>query len=145
MGVNNLLDLICQELELYRRLLAEQQEKIQLYLQGDLDLVTSSVESDKRILKELRAINQRLETELDGRDLSEIAAEMDSSESERLRAKIVELRKLTGELSRMNLQNHRYVQSSFGFTRAMLGEIFSDNVNYTQNGYLRSGQTVVEF
>jgi hypothetical protein len=145
MGVNNLLDLICQELELYRMLVAEQQQKIQLYLQGDLDLVTASIERDKRILEELRALNQELDSELDGRDLSEVASTMDPAASDKLRTKIVELRQLTGELSRMNLQNYRYVQSSFGFTRAMLGEIFSENVNYNQNGYLRSGQSVVEF
>jgi len=145
MGVNNLLDLICQELELYRMLVAEQQQKIQLYLRGDLDLVTASIERDKKILEELRALNQQLDSELDGRDLSEVASGMDSTASDRLRAKIVELRQLTGELSRMNLQNYRYVQSSFGFTRAMLGEIFSENVNYNQKGYLQSGQSVVEF
>jgi len=145
MGVNNLLDLICQELELYRMLVAEQQQKIQLYLRGDLDLVTASIERDKKILEELRALNQQLDSELDGRDLSEVASGMDSTASDKLRAKIVELRQLTGELSRMNLQNYRYVQSSFGFTRAMLGEIFSENVNYNQKGYLQSGQSVVEF
>jgi flagellar biosynthesis/type III secretory pathway chaperone len=70
---------------------------------------------------------------------------MDSSENDMLRTRIEELRRLTSELSRMNLQNYRYVQSSFGFTRAMLGEIFSENVNYNQNGYLQTGQTFGEF
>jgi len=145
MVANNLLDLICQELELYRLLVAEQKQKIDLYLQGDLDKVKSSMGRDKNVLEKIRALNRRLNTELDGQALSDIAAAMDSSENEMLRTRIEELRRLTSELSRMNLQNYRYVQSSFGFTRAMLGEIFSENVNYNQNGYLQTGQTFGEF
>jgi len=142
---DNLLDLICQELDLYRLLLTEQKQKISLYLQGDLDLVKSSMERDKNLFEGVRAIHQRLKEELDGRNLSEIFAELDTSESRALRTKIEELRRLTKELGRMNLQNYRYTRSSFGFTRAMLGEIFSENANYNQNGYLQAGGTVVEF
>ena len=145
MGGNNLLDLISKELELYRLLVAEQKQKIDLYLRGDLDLVKSSIERDKSILEGIRALNGKIDAELDGRTLSDIAAEMESSVDGTLRTKIVQLRQLTSELRGMNLRNYRYVQSSFGFTRAMLGEIFSDNVNYNQNGYLQSGSTVVEF
>ena len=145
MGGNNLLDLVCQELELYRLLVEEQKKKIDLYLHGDLDLVKSSMERSKSVLEGIRVLNQRLNSALDGRALADITAEMEGSESEMLRTKIDELRRLTSELSRMDLQNYRFVQSSFGFTRAMLGEIFSENVNYNQNGYLQTGQTVGEF
>lgn len=145
MGGNNLLNLICQQLELYRLLVAEQKQKIDLYLRGDLDLVQSSMNRGKNLLEEIRVLNRRLTSELDGRTLSDIAAEMDSSEDESLRMRIEELRRLTSELSRMNLQNFRYVQSSSGFTRAMLGEIFSENINYNQNGYFQTGKTVGEF
>lgn len=145
MGGNNLLDLICRELELYRRLISEQKLKISLYLNGDLDLVKTSIERDRRLLEGIRELNQQLTLELDGRVVSEIAAEMDPSESKALRMNIEELRRLTSELSRVNFQNHRYTQSSYGYTRAMLGEIFSQNLNYNQNGYLQTGQTVIEF
>jgi hypothetical protein len=145
MGDNNLLDLINQELRLYRQLVTEQKEKIHLYLKGDLDRVKTSMERDKRVLEEIRAVNIQLSSEMGGRALSEIAAEMEASEGSTLKAKIEELRRLTSELSRVNLQNYRYTQSCFGFTRAVLGQIFSENVNYNQNGNLQTGQTVVEF
>jgi hypothetical protein len=145
MDVDNLLDLICRELELYRGLLSEQKQKIQLYLQGDLDQVRGSVERDRSTLEEIRSLNLLLSAELDGRELSEIMSELEPTESEQLRARITELRQLTSELSRMNVQNYRYIQSSFGFTRTMLGEIFSENINYNRNGYLQSGQHIVEF
>lgn len=142
---DNLLDLICQELDLYRLLVEEQKQKISLYLKNDLDLVKTSMDRDKNLLEGIRAIHLRLKEELDGRTLSEILVELDTSENRVLRTKIEELRRLAKELGRINLQNYRYTRSSFGFTRAMLGEIFSDNANYNQNGYLQTGGTVVEF
>lgn len=145
MGGNNLLDIIDQELELYRQLVTEQKEKIHLYLEGNLDQVKSSMQRDKSVLEKIRALNRQLSAELGGRRLSEIVGEMEVANSHPLRLKIEELRRLTSELSRVNLQNYRYTQSSFGFTRAVLGEIFSKNVNYNQNGYLQTGRTVVEF
>ena len=145
MGGNNLLDLVNQELELYRQLLTEQKEKIRLYLEGDLDRVKDSMERDRSLLKEIRAVNERVSSEMEGRVLSQVVSEMESSESDNLKTKIEELRRLTGELSRVNFQNYRYTQSCFGFTRALLVEIFSNNVNYNQNGYLQTGQTIVEF
>jgi hypothetical protein len=145
MAGDNLLDLISRELDLYRLLVAEQEQKVSLYLQGDLDLVKSSMERDKNLLEGIRAIHQSLRKELDGQTLSETLAGLDTSESSILRMKIEELRRLVKELGRMNLQNYRYTRSSFGFTRAMLGEIFSENTNYNQNGYLQTGGTVVEF
>jgi len=145
MAGDNLLDLISRELDLYRLLVAEQEQKISLYLQGDLELVKSSMERDKSLLEGIRAIHQSLSNELDGQTLSETLAGLDTSESSILRMKIEELRRLVKELGRMNLQNYRYTRSSFGFTRAMLGEIFSENTNYNQNGYLQTGGTVVEF
>lgn len=145
MVCDNLLDLICQELELYRLLVAEQKQKIDLYLQGDLDLLKSSMERDKSVLERIRALNRQLTSELAGQALSDIAEEIEFSAKETLRTKIEELRRLTSELSRINLHNYRYTQSSFGFTRAMLGEIFSENINYNQNGKFQTGQTVIEF
>jgi hypothetical protein len=141
MGVDNLFDLIDRELELYRRLVTEQKQKIQLYLEGDLDRVRTSIERDKDILEEIRRLNQLLDSELDGRLLSEIASENGNA----MKIKIEELRRVTSELSRLDLQNFRYIRSSFGFTRSVLGEIFANNINYNQNGYLQTGETVVEF
>jgi hypothetical protein len=145
MAGNNLSSLISRELELYRLLIAEQKKKIGLYLKADLDLVRISMEKDKKFLEEIRCLNAQVRSELGGRVFSEVTLEMDLSESRALQLQIEELRRLTSELSRINLQNYRYIQSSFCFTRAMLGEIFSQNSNYNQNGYLQTGQTAVEF
>jgi len=145
MAVNNLIELISQELELYRLLVAGQRDKIKLYLEGDLDRVKTSMEHDRKVLEGIRTLNRQLATELDQRALSKVAAEMETTEGRALRMKIDELRRLTSELSRINLQNYRYARSSVGFTRAMLGEIFAKEVNYNRNGYLQTGQTVVEF
>ncbi len=145
MAVNNLLELVSQELELYRLLVAGQRDKIKLYLEGDLDRVKTSMEHDRTVLEGIRTLNRQLGSELGQRALSEVTAEMEPSESREMRMKIDDLRRLTSELSRINLQNYRYARSSFGFTRAMLGEIFAKEVNYNRNGYLQTGQTVVEF
>jgi hypothetical protein len=145
MAGNNLSSLISRELELYRLLIGEQKRKIGLYLKADLDLVRISIEKDKKFLEEIRYLNSQVRSELGGRVFSEVTLEMDLSESRALQLQIEELRRLTSELSRINLQNYRYAQSSFCFTRAMLGEIFSQNSNYNQNGYLQTGQTAVEF
>jgi hypothetical protein len=145
MGRKSLLDLVNRELELYRNLLSGQEEKIDLYLQGDLDQVMSSMNQDKKLLQGIRINHQLLREQLDGRSLTELTSELESSEREAVKDKIEQLKTLTRELGRLNIQNYRYTQASFGYTRSMLKQIFTDNANYNQNGYLQAGQKVIEF
>ena len=82
MGRKSLLDLVNRELELYRHLLTGQEEKIDLYLQGDLDQVMASMNQDKKLLQGIRTNHQLLKEQLDGRSLTELASELESSEQE---------------------------------------------------------------
>ena len=145
MGRKSLLYLVNRELELYRNLLTGQEEKVDLYLQGDLDRVMASMNQDKELLQGIRTNHQLLKEQLDGRSLTELTSELESTEQEAVKGKIEQLKILTRELGRLNVRNYRYTQASFGYTRSMLKEIFTDNANYNQNGYLQAGQKVIEF
>lgn len=138
MALESLLTLLDQELELYRCLLKEQNRKIGMYLQGELDQVRRSMERDKILLEKLRRIHGSLRTRLQGKTLSEILATEEEANQQPLRASLEELRLLARELQHVNLRNYQYTQNSLYFTRAMLGKIFSDSANYNRNGYLQA-------
>jgi flagellar biosynthesis/type III secretory pathway chaperone len=145
MALDSLVNLVDQQLELYRHLLAEQEQKIGMYLRGELDQVRDSMEQDKILLRKIRQIHGHLRDELNGNSVNEFLASAKEARQASLRDKLRELQRLTRELQRVNLRNYRYTQNSLAFTRAMLSKIFSDNASYNLNGYLKAGNGAREF
>lgn len=136
----SLLESFGRQSKLYRELLAEQEQKISLYLEGDLDRIEVSQEREDALLDKIRFQQGALAQQLQNVPLAEALEMLDQSDRTQLKRLVEDFRVVCEELHRVNLKNFRYLHTSLSFNQIMLKQMFGDSPNYTRDGYLKTNQ-----
>lgn len=139
---NLLRELLRQWLAAYRRLKAEQERKLDLFLAADFSALEESLRVEEGIAAQVRQLQSRCRGLLGGRPLPEAVAGLEEPARSELQSRLTELRGLVLEVNRLNVRNYRYLQTSLSFNQALLQQLLGNELAYTGDGYVQAGPDI---
>ncbi len=137
MNVSAVLDQLKQLGRLYCRLLEEENHRLALFVEGNLEQVEASRIDEEHNLEAVRRLHAALQCELSEVSLSRIAGALPKEHAD-LRQGLADLDRTMQELRLAIRRSRRYLQNSLSYNQAVAQKLFAGHASYDGEGFVRS-------
>ncbi len=131
--------LIRREVELYRKLLEEQEKGIVRQVEGAVDQPEVALARSTCLVDEIKDCEERLRGALDGTRLAEWIAGLQQPRRILLTGLVTQFRQVVSELLRAHRRNMSSMRTAVAHNRSMLEQVFGITSRYDASGRVSSG------
>lgn len=128
----SVFDLVREETDLYRRLLANEKERIQDMLSADPGAVEAGVALVREIVSGIKRCESELRIKLAGTPLLDFLQSLAEPHRAELSSLVTEFRRLLEELKRVQIRNDRHVRSGLAYSTGLMQAVFG--ASYDERG-----------
>ncbi len=140
--ISEILRLVRKEVQLYQRLLADEEQRLDLLLKEDHEGVEALGARVQALVQDVKECERRIKDLLPGVPLIEWVTKQRHPYRTILYSLVKEFRYVVEELNRVNSRNFGYVQRSFCYTSGMLQRVFADDTGYDAKGTLQMNRRI---
>jgi hypothetical protein len=150
--INALMNLVREEIALYRELIAHARKKTALLVRGSLEAILESNKIDETFNIKLRMLEDEvartceqlssmLHIAREEFTLLKLADGLEHSVAAEIRSQSLLFKNLVAQLKGVNQRNHKLVESSLHYSRGLLDFIANATSSYESNGMFRPYST----
>jgi hypothetical protein len=146
--VAELMNVVREEIALYRDLIEHARKKTALLVRGPLEAILESNKVDETFNSKLRTLEQEiarlcqqlcsaLQIAREEFTLLKLAEGMEQSVAREIRSQTMLFRNLVGQLKEINQRNRKLVEGSLHYSRGMLNFFANATSSYQSNGLFK--------